>query len=199
LTFASKRVLNIYEFGRFEVIVSSKLKYVFSRDIQVAKSVEEVAEAIANIRERRLDAMEFSDQAIELAITLSPLIGMELANGKCHIVGGLRSLYLVKQLDGSRKVPVLVVPHESIANPKIFAAQSALVDLLMRHIDGQTATTLIPLLWDELEDRENRMQLSPRFTSKSGLAEAAGINRRKFAKNIEPFQSEFLALGGDTK
>jgi hypothetical protein len=54
LTFAPERVLNIYEFSRFEVVVSSKLKYVYNRDIQVAKSVEEVAEAIANIRERRL-------------------------------------------------------------------------------------------------------------------------------------------------
>ena len=54
MTFAPERVLNIYEFSRFEVVVSSKLKYVYNRDIQVAKSVEEVAEAIANIRERRL-------------------------------------------------------------------------------------------------------------------------------------------------
>lgn len=188
-----------YELGHFEVFVSFKFKYVSVSDIQVAESVKGVAEALANIQERRLDAMEFSDQAIDLAITLSPLIGMELANGKYHIIGGLRSLYLVKQLDGSRKVPIIVLPEESIASPKIFAAQSALVDVVMGFVHRQTASRTIPLLWHELEDRENRTQLSPRFASKSGVAEAIGINRREFSKKPKPFRSEFLAFGGETK
>ncbi|WP_138440214.1 hypothetical protein [Marinobacter alexandrii] len=175
--------------------MNCNVKYVSVGDVELFQPVQKIAEAVANVCGARLDTMQLSSYAVEIAVALSPLVGFKSKSGKYRIIGGLRSFYLVRQLDEAAKVPMVILPPDSIPDPKIFAAQSALIDVIMRVVDRESASLVVPLLWGELEDKRHRGQLSPRFVSRSGVAEAVGINRRDFSKKPAHFRSEFLALG----
>ncbi len=166
-------------------------------DIEIDESVEDINRTIANIFSPSLDKLNLTPKAVELAIAMSPVIGWQVKAGKYTIIGGLRSLYLAQQLDEMTHVPVLIVPKNRVPNPEIFAVQSALIELITRAVDRRCSLNVIPLLWDKLQTKEHRGQLSPKFVSKTGISDAAGINRREFAKIQETFHSEFLAYGRD--
>lgn len=170
-----------------------KYRSVALNNIELDPSVHTVNRCVANIIGPCFDKLSLTPFAIELALASSPLIGWQSTSKKVHVFGDLRALYLLRQLDGARKVPVLLIPEKSVSDPKTFSVQSTLVSLLSHSVDRRVLTDLISLFWQELDTSDNRGQLSPRFLSKSGLAEAAGINRRDFPRQTQYFQSEFMA------
>ncbi|MEX1227816.1 MAG: hypothetical protein WD623_02675 [Marinobacter sp.] len=170
-----------------------KCRSVKISDIRLDSSVYSVNRCVANIIEPCFDKLELTPFAIELLLASSPLIGWESKSKTVHVFGNLRSLYLVSQLDNTQKVPVLLVPEKSISDPTIFSIQSTLLSLLNHSVDRRVLTDLISLFWQELDTSDNRGQLSPRFVSKSGLAEAAGINRRDFPRQTQYYHSKFMA------
>ncbi len=163
-------------------------------NLEIDKSVENVCRILANTPGPSLKELNLTPFAIEIAVAMSPMIGWKGKGGKYTVISGLRSLYLAQQLSETTAVPVLVVPKESVSDPRIFSTQSALIDLIIRAVDRRCSANLIPMLWEGLGAEQHRRQLSPNFVSIKGISDAAGINRRDFGRKPERLRSAFLAL-----
>ncbi len=166
--------------------------------LELDPSVLPVNQILLNLLGPPMDRLSLTDYAAQRTLATSPVIGWRERGGKIRVFGNLRSYYVGQRLNSLTMIPTIIVPRDSVPDLRIFAIQTALLSLLSHVMDSRIQADVIGLLWEELDNRDNRAQLSSRFVSKSAMADAVGINRRYFSRHSDQFESKFLGLRGES-
>lgn len=122
------------------------------------------------------DPAHFTKEALLLSSILNPPM-VRRAGDYFEVIGGLRIAQCLSYLPGSQIIMVVLLPGNSGLASDQLVVQATLLQCLTHGQDTAQYKNSVLALWEQLSPEE-RASLSQRLTTKIGLSDLTGINRR---------------------